>query len=106
MADGIGLQFINLHTDFPLPRWQRELAETSVSQQMNAAMAEMQRQIQLLDGLNEAMIARKKHEASEPTEAELELARIQSGAVELREKLNVLQQLLVSLLARQSNPQM
>lgn len=106
VADGIGMRFINLHTDFSPPQWQRELAETSVSQQLNAATAEMQRQIRLLDGINEAIIVRKKHEASAPIEAELELARIQSGAAELREKLNLVQQLLVSFLGRQSNPQM
>lgn len=104
VADGIGMRFVNLHTDFSPPKWQRELAEVSVSRQLNVVMADMQRQIRLLDGIDEAMIARKKHEASAPTEAELELARIQSGAAELREKLNLVQQLLISFLGRQSNP--
>lgn len=104
VADGIGMQFTNLHTNFSLPRWQRELAEISASQQLNAAMADIQRTTLLLDGINEARVIRKKHEANQPTETELELARIQSGTVELREQLNLIQQLLVSFLSRQSNP--
>lgn len=103
MADGIGMDFANLRTRFTPPHWQREFAESLASQQLNVEMAAMRRQITLLDGEIEAMIARKRHEANQPTEADLELARVQAGSAELRKQMDLVQQLLISVLARQNN---
>lgn len=103
MADGIGMDFDNLRTSFTPPHWQREFAESLASQQLNAEMTAMRRQITLLDGEIEAMIVRKRHEANQPTEADLELARVQAGSAELRKQMDLVQQLLISVLARQNN---